>query len=184
MAIILRGPIKMHEAMNLIHSITDSFYMKYADLGEIRDYTITPIFWSESVVTPQAVEKLPTYSGSHIKHNYNQLVQRKKLSLIRSRAPEFVSVFNSRVIYTGIFTQWHSHLKTRIVNKTVLEDIISGQSVPPTVSEFVFGTWVMTRRRKWLDRFIKHRNKMIKEAQERLNQSVSGAAYNLMKDLR
>ena len=184
MAIMLRGPIKMHDAMNLIYSITESFYMKHVDLGEIRDYAINPVFWSEGVINPQAVEKLPTYEGSYIRHNYNQLVQRKKLALIRSRASEFVSVINSRAIHTGIFTQWHNHLKTRILNKTVLEDVISGQNIPPTVSEFVFKTWVMTRKRKWLEDFIKHRNKMIKEAQERLNQSVSGAAYNLMKDLR
>jgi len=184
MSIILRGPVRMSDVANLVQNITDSFYRWHIEeIKDVKNYSTSMVFWDESSITANNAERLPTYEGSHIRNNYNKLVKRKRLSEFKPVSSEFMAAINSRALCPGFLREWHNHLKTRIVNKTLLDDIISGQTIQPTVREFVINTWKLTNGKGWLTDFIQYRNRLVSQAQKRLDQSVSGAAWKMLKDL-
>lgn len=142
-------------------------------------------FWKPEVITSPNLTLLPEDTAEM----YRKLIQSKKIDYFVREPKEFA-------ISTWFWVEdryrnrcWIA--KTDIINLTSIEDLVSGQIIPPAVKKFFIRSEKLTYHYNYnpettwddFDKFIEYRNQMIEQAQERLDQSVSKAAYNIMKDL-
>ncbi|MFP4424577.1 MAG: hypothetical protein ACLFP2_05115 [Candidatus Woesearchaeota archaeon] len=181
MGYILKGPIQMSDVANLLEGITQS----YCDNRFSYKKQINTVYWDGDMINPGEESKFPQLNGSSIKTNYQALVQRRMLAKAKPVASDLVIAVNCDLLEKGLFSnRWRSHLKTRAVNKTLLEDLVSGQTVPATVNEYVIGTWPMN----WCSQgefedYLSYRNQLLAQANERLKSRTSGAALRLLTEL-
>ena len=167
---IITGPINMNQVIDFTRSITESFYeYSYPD--------VNPVFWEKDTIL---YEVRRTRGMLPEKGDFRKLydsADSRTLAKIAANAPEFAVSLNVSN-FKGRFD-----FRTRIYNQTMLEDAISGQTFPATIKKFALFTKKINCSQSWVNQFIAYRNKMIDQAQERIDQSVSGAAYNIMNDL-
>ncbi|MFO7710498.1 MAG: hypothetical protein R6V53_01910 [Candidatus Woesearchaeota archaeon] len=181
MSYILKGPIQMSDVANLLTSIT----LSYCDSHYSQKNSVNTVYWDASMINAGEESKFPQLDGSYIKTNYQALAKRRMLGKLKSNAPELAMAVNCDLLQEGLFSNtWRSHLKTRAVNKTLLEDVVRGQTVPATINEYVIGTWQMDwcSPREFED-YISYRNQMLEQANERLKSRTSGAALRLLTEL-
>ena len=182
MAIIFRAPMKLAQVADLVISIKEGFYRNDK---QVKNFSTSPVFWSADNIdsSDDTIEKLPSVSGSYVKTNYRKLIESRSLNVLRPQAADFCVAINSQVLLTGWTQNWHDHLKTRIVNKTLVQDIVNGQTVPAAVNEYVIGTWEDGCGEGWLDSFANYRNSILREAQLRVEQNVALSAHQLIRGL-
>lgn len=168
MAIILKGPIDLAGVANLLSSLTHAFYANKGYRGDVK-----AIFWeSEHIVAPINLE-LP--DEARLPACYNEVYSRGRLPALASVAGQFA-------VGVNLIRDGSMKVKTRAFNKTLLEDVVKGQTIPSPVGEFVIASY---RFEDWslFDEFVQYRNQMVFEAQRRLGASVSMAAYHMINDL-
>ena len=182
MAIIFRAPMNLAQVADLVTGIKEGFYRNHE---VIKECSTSPVFWSADSIdsSDDTVEQLPSVSGSYVKTNYRKLIKSRSLDILRARAADFCVAINSQVLCTGWTQRWHDHLKTRIVNKTLLQDTVNGQAVPAAVNEYVITTWEDGCAKGWLHSFSNYRNSLLREAQLRVEQNVALSAHQLIRGL-
>ena len=179
MAKILEGPITTTQVANFMDNVSKSFIegLYY------NDHLKTKVrFWKpEMIVYPL---KYLSNRETEFLTLYQKTYERNHLSKIKSSVAEFAVDIN--IFYdNGCPTR---KVQTRILNKTMLEDLITRQTFEPSKREFLItsyspffnsGSYAWDHFRK----FLEHRDAMIAQAQERIGASVSKAAYNMINDL-
>lgn len=188
MPIIFKAPMQLSVVADLILSITDAYYRNDK---QVNAHETSLTYWTQEDINADnsTIDKLPSVDGSYIKTNYQALISNGNLDLLRARASDFCIAVNTQVsLWIDGFwgkkaSNWHWHLKTRIVNKTLIQDIINGQVVPAAVNEFIISTWNDGCGDGWLESFCAIRNSRIREAQQRIQQNTALSAHQLMRGL-
>jgi hypothetical protein len=180
MGIILSGPINLETVTNLLTSVSNAFFMK----KNYNGVNIQTDFWKPEVITGPNLELLP----EDIAGLYRQLIQSKKIDYFVREPKEFAT--STWFWFEDRYRHQCWIAKTDVINLTSIEDLVSGQIIPPVVKKFLINSERLRYHfdyndTTWsdFDKFIEYRNQMIEQAQERLDQSVSKAAYNIMNDL-
>ena len=163
----LRGALALQEVADFVAALTKSFY---GHEGYGSGLTTQIVFWSpDSIVYPN--ENLP----SGLEQAYQAVYERRLLPQLANFADQFAVAVNAD--YKG-----KVELKTRVFNRTLLLDILKGQTFAPTVCEFVISTWHWSSK-SWWQKFISHRDALVREAQQRVDQAVKGSVYSIISDL-
>ncbi|MFA5071860.1 MAG: hypothetical protein WC511_05895 [Candidatus Pacearchaeota archaeon] len=181
MGIILSGPVNLETVTNLLTSVSRAFFQKQ---GLDATYIETE-FWKPEVITNPDLKYFP----EEIVNSYRQLIQSRKVEYLTREPKEFATSTWFWMRDGGRDKCWMA--KTDVINLTSIEDLFSGQIIPPVVKKFLISTEPLRYRFNYnpestwnlFEKFVEYRNQMIEQAQERIDQSVSKAAYNIMKDL-
>jgi len=183
MAYTLRAPLGLPEVANLITSAANAFYAnKGWGGGSARHVRVETVFW-----TPDDIESLPSRvpSGTELKPLCKEASERRALGALAPLAPQFACAVNvERWIDGGFFgtSGWFLRVKTRVFDKTLVEDLLSGQTIPATVREFVVVSYDGDRSWSYYDEWIAYRDRMLLQAEERLRQRGAEGAKRLLLD--
>ncbi|MBS3176263.1 hypothetical protein J4457_03435 [Candidatus Woesearchaeota archaeon] len=193
MVAILKGPIDMATVVNFVSSITRAFYRN--ELG-VTDFSINPTFWNPDDIGHPCQYDLPS-DQVDLPGLYHRLHSGVGLAPLAARAAEFAVAINVSHKIETPYRQPHwreGNLKTRIFNKTLLEDLISGQTIPAAEREFVLasydtsdtGSYLWLGSGTWmnmcdvLQAFIAYRDQMAEQANQRMRQNRSVAALRIL----
>ena len=181
MAYIFQAPFELAEVANLITSIGNAFYAsKNWGGGSAGNVRVGTAFWTPDDINTNT-ENIP--SGTDLARCYQRAAERRALGALAPIAPQFACAVNvERWIDGGFFSAgyWDLRVKTRVFNKSLLEDLLSGQPIPAVVREYVIvsydGGW------KYYGEWIAYRDRMLLQAQERLRQRGNEGAKRLLLD--
>ncbi|MFP4567564.1 MAG: hypothetical protein ACLFN8_01335 [Candidatus Woesearchaeota archaeon] len=200
MGITISGMLKMEDVQNLIQSINHNYY---ESIGHQDMFEQNLVLWDDDSLVDVG-RRLESQSSTckaslQLQKDY-AIVEARKLG---GRLLPAISEFASTVNVEGRrdkYCDLRVESKTRIYNVTLLEDLISGQTFKPVINKFLIQTlqpykgdgyhkfdYVADRLIKLDDfnaGFLEYRNRMVLQAQDRVNQYVSRAAGRMLDDLR
>ncbi len=153
---ILRSPISIDRVANFVDSMTRAFFT--CDYHTLRTEIC---FWNPKDVyqPPGAIPEEGVWDA------YQTLFVVGRLDELATRSSEFAVAINA-------YRDLDFLIKSRVFNKTLLEKLLRGQQHRPPIQEFVIYT--ETVNIDGFDNWISYRNRMIDEAEARINQ-YSGA---------
>jgi len=168
---IIKGPITIAQIANLVESGYRAFLKKN------NSYVNTKLdFWQpQMIIFPS---KYITKNMNHLYDLYNLVGNRNYRNQLEKYSKEFavdIKSCNNRNYLTSV---------TRIFNKTLLEDMVTGQTFPAPKKEFVIESYNIRWNNNFFNNWVEYRNMLIDQAQARVNGSVSKAALHLLDDLR
>jgi|SRR3989344_1284353 len=189
---ILSGPIRIEQIANLIENVSQTFYARKGYIKNVRTRTD---FWEPDLIVYPS--ELISYSKdlSDVNILYEEAYRSNCLQMIASKSKDFAVTIS---MSNGDRTK----VSTEIINKTLLQDILRGQTFPPVNQQFIItsfdwdaNAWhyssntnpniVGNGRGGWrfFNEFIAFRDQVIGEAQKRIKSGVSKASFHLLDDL-
>lgn len=159
------------DVVALIESGYCSFYGKYDLSHELKIRTDN---WKPNAIKDDYETQSRMPVEENMQRNYSLLRDRNMLSNLKQRMTDFAATVRA---YTGSpEDDQNLEVTTRIFNSTLLKDVLHGQIFQPNSSSYVITSTLFPSYRLrefwnsdwWIDKWIKHRNNLIAEAQTRI----------------
>lgn len=195
---ILSGPINIKQVVEFIQSTKKAFYRTW----EGKPVQLECSFWKpENIIITNFKNLLKYYDEGE---SLYQLVKKcDDLGLIDRIKPlssNFaVDIFSFSTEMNYSYSSLNKELVTSVYDKTILDDLITGQTFAPLQRDFVITNYNFetsslynkmeknTHRKISIEKFNQEWNdylsQQINEAQKRISGSVSKVAYNIVNDL-
>lgn len=177
MTAILKGPISLNEVATFIESVTKAWYGKEDVRGYFSALNSKIWFWGTNAILHEDTFRWLSSGQNGVQILYSQLVRAELGEQLRANVGKFVANVDA-------FSDRSFNFSTKIINKTLLEDLTKGMTFPATINEYVIHTHPCQENYSYLNSFKKYKGEMVRQANERINQSITGAAYQIIKDLR
>ena len=185
MAKILRGPVSMDEVVNFVASVAEAYSQNrgYGRNQIARLDEIDPDIAQRYLIGPNGTISLPSSSNLDSRQilPYNhQLAQGSTRIFPHTRSALSVYISNQHSGYSD-----RLQIATDIVDITTLRDGMIGQTFSASVREYLIQTnYVRVNNgENSKESFERHLDKMIPEAQDRIQQGVAFAAFQMIKKL-
>lgn len=168
---ILKGPVAIEQVAELLESIKKAWYAQNR-----RSYKLKTdfVYWEpSSIVYPN--RSLPDVDS--LNSLYQDVNDKGLLSQVSANSDKFGITVCAE--YGGDL-----ELETQVVDVTLLEDILKGQTFPAAVERYAITTYNHYLGRSNWESFATYRTEMVRQAQQRVNQQIVKAAFHMIKDLR
>ncbi|MBU0457195.1 MAG: hypothetical protein ABH824_06105 [Nanoarchaeota archaeon] len=191
MSTLLSGPISLKQVLELIESSTRTFYKNWVGNPVKVDFT----WWDpDYIIIPDVYNLLPSSSSSD--GIYGLVKRCEREGLIRQLRP----IASDFAVTVKAYHDSKLELRTRIYDKTLLSDLVSGQTFPPARRDFVIssdnvysgfferykrevGGGRVIKMANFHEEWIEYKNQQVAEAQRRIDASISKSAYHILNDL-
>ncbi|MBI4918310.1 hypothetical protein HY837_00130 [archaeon] len=201
MSKILKGPISIEQVANFIDSITKTFYHQ---IGHGTRISTNIGFWSSDQIIYPNPDIDPGLNGLY--EQIHRMNLSEKLKTVASQFAVAVNVYG----YNSEGSKWFGpddmtlEIKTRIFDKTLLEDLCKGQIFPAIEKEFIITSWNYTvdgthknieipnieipqqttseskQMTEIHTNFIHYRDQRITEAQQRINPHRAQKSFDFL----
>lgn len=179
--VLLRAPLTLPQVAELVRNVATGFYRQ----SDTANHEAENQCWDSNDIDQNwdTIEELAQAAGVALPDRRGRSME-NILETLQFRAGEIMITVDTRVQFRSHWSSLHDDIRNRILNATLLADIIRGQTMPSSVNDFVIGSSRLDADQDWFDDYIRHRNQMIHESAARIRQSATGAAVQIMRDLR